>query len=42
MITINCPKCEKEVLIDIKNALDEHGEVYQCPNCKSKFRYTDR
>ena len=40
MITLNCPKCKNVVSINIANAIDEHGEVFMCPNCRYKFRYT--
>ena len=39
MIKVPCPKCSHSVDIDIKKAVDEHGEVFICPNCKFKFRY---
>ena len=42
MTTVNCPKCKKEVEINIANAVDENGEEHQCPHCGLVFRYTDR
>ena len=41
-MVIECPKCKKEVPLDVQNALDEDGEVYRCPHCGWKFRYTAR
>ena len=42
METIKCPKCNGEVKIDISKAIDENGEVYQCPKCKTKIRFTNK
>ena len=42
MNIVNCPKCNKSIEIDISKAIDELGEVYMCPNCKWKLRYTDK
>lgn len=39
MIIVKCPKCKKEVQIDLKNAVDEEGEVFRCPHCHYEFRY---
>ncbi len=39
MKTVSCPKCGKEVPIDISKAIDEHAEVFICSNCNWKFRY---
>ena len=39
---IQCPKCHKDVEINIANAIDELGEVFRCPHCKWPIRYTDR
>ena len=39
MTTIKCPKCNSNVEINISKAIDEHGEVFECPKCKYKFRY---
>ncbi len=40
MTTIKCPKCGSELQINIAKAIDEHGEVFKCPNCKYLLRYT--
>ena len=40
MIKIKCPKCNTEVEINISKAVDENGEVFMCPNCGFKLRYT--
>lgn len=42
MITIKCPKCKKEVEIDIAHSVSEDGEVFMCPYCKWKFRYVQK
>jgi len=42
MIIINCPKCGNKVKINISNAIDEFGEVYNCPTCHYMFRYTEK
>jgi uncharacterized protein YbaR (Trm112 family) len=42
MVIIKCPKCQHDVEINIANAIDENGEVFLCPNCGMKFRYTDK
>ena len=39
MTIIKCPKCRTDVEINISKAVDEHGEVFEYPNCKFKFRY---
>lgn len=39
MNIIRCPKCSSAVPINIVNAKDEHGEVFECPRCKFLFRY---
>jgi len=39
MNTIPCPKCRKEVCVDISKAVDEHGEVFVCSHCGWNFRY---
>lgn len=38
-MTIPCPFCKTPVEVDIRNAIDEEGEVFLCPNCRKKFRY---
>lgn len=40
MIKVNCPRCDTEVEINISNAVDELGEVFECHNCNFHFRYT--
>ena len=42
MTIVKCPKCHKEVKINVANALDEDGELYRCPHCDYVFRYTER
>ena len=42
MKIINCPKCGKEVKIDIANSISDDGEVFQCPYCKYQFRYVEK
>ena len=42
MTTIKCPKCQKDIKIDITKALDPDGELYRCPHCGYAFRYTER
>ena len=39
MNIINCPKCKKEISIDISKSISDDGEVFVCPECKYKFRY---
>ena len=39
MTTISCPICKQNVTIDISKAIDEEGEVFECPHCNSDFRY---
>lgn len=39
--TIKCPKCGADVQINIANAVDEEGEVFACPECMYKMRYTE-
>ena len=39
---IKCPKCKKEIKINIANAIDEDGELYDCSYCGYTFRYTER
>ena len=38
---IKCPKCDKEVEIDIVNSVSEDGEVFVCPHCGYYFRFVD-
>ena len=42
MKTIDCPKCALSVEINLAHASDEQGEVFTCPNCGYKFRFTDK
>ena len=42
MKIIKCPKCGKEVKIDIVNSITDDGEVFQCPYCKYQFRYVEK
>ena len=42
MKTINCPKCNFPVEINIVSAVDEQGEVFVCPKCGYKFRFADK
>ena len=42
MVVIKCPKCGKDVTINIGNSVTEDGEAYMCPHCKYVFRYTER
>lgn len=42
MEKIACFNCGNLVQIDISKAIDEEGEVFVCPNCKKKFRYTNK
>jgi DNA-directed RNA polymerase subunit RPC12/RpoP len=34
---MNCPKCNKEIELDVSKALDERGEIFICPHCGYKF-----
>lgn len=42
MKIIKCPKCKKDVEINIAKSITSDGEVFKCPHCKYKFRYTER
>lgn len=42
MEKVKCVKCGSENEIDISKAIDENGEVFICPNCGQKFRYTHK
>lgn len=42
MERVKCVRCGSEVEINISNAMDEEGEVFKCPNCGFKFRYTHK
>lgn len=39
-MTIICPKCGNHFSVTITDAVDEHGEVFICPNCRYLLRYT--
>ena len=39
MEKINCPKCNKEITINIAKAVDENGEEFICTNCGYIIRY---
>ena len=41
MKIIKCPKCGKEVKIDIVNSISDDGEVFRCPHCHYDFRYVE-
>ena len=41
MKTIECPKCGANVIIDLKLAVTEDGEVFRCPSCGWLFRYVE-
>jgi len=42
MKVIKCPKCGEDVEINIARSITDDGEVYMCPNCGYKIRYTER
>lgn len=39
MDIVKCPRCNKDVEINIANSMTEDAEVYRCPHCKFVFRY---
>ena len=39
MTIVKCPKCRTDVEINISKAVDEHAEVFECPNCGYHFRF---
>lgn len=39
---VHCPKCGGEVKIDISRAVDTEAEVFMCPECKYRFRFTEK
>lgn len=41
MKTIKCPKCGKDVEIDICKSVTDDGEVFRCPVCGWLFRYVE-
>lgn len=42
MDKVKCVRCGQEVIIDIAKAKDSEGEVFECPYCSLKFRYTKK
>lgn len=42
MKIIKCPKCNKDVKIDIAKSISDDGEVFVCPHCRYKLRYVDK
>lgn len=42
MKEIKCPKCNREVEINISNAIDENAESYMCPHCHFIFRFCNK
>lgn len=42
MKTVNCPKCNNLVEINISNSISEDGEVFQCQKCGWQFRYVEK
>ena len=42
MEKVKCINCGNDVEINIAKALDEDGEVFSCPVCGQKFRYTNK
>ena len=39
---INCPKCHKPTSINLSNAVDIDGEVFECEHCKYLFRFVNK
>ena len=39
---VKCPKCGKEVKIDIAKTIGEEGEVFMCDYCNWPFRYVQK
>ena len=39
---VSCPKCGRDVEINIANATDENGEEFMCMGCGFKFRYAKK
>jgi DNA-directed RNA polymerase subunit RPC12/RpoP len=39
MTTIKCPKCRKETSFELRDAIDEEGEIYRCQHCGWPFHY---
>lgn len=42
MKKIKCPKCNKEITINIAKAIDENSEEFKCENCGYIFRYVEK
>lgn len=42
MIIIKCPKCTKELSLNISNSVSDDGEVFLCKYCKYPFRYVEK
>jgi predicted RNA-binding Zn-ribbon protein involved in translation (DUF1610 family) len=42
MVTVKCPKCKEDVVIDIAKCVDEEGEVHVCPKCGMFFRWVEK
>jgi len=44
MKTIQCPnpKCDNQVTLDISKSVDANGEVFICPKCGQKIRFTEK
>ena len=37
-----CPRCGSSVSIDISKAVDSEAEVFICPECRYRFRFTEK
>ena len=42
MTKIICPKCGKEVELNVVNSVSEDGEVFRCPHCNWLIRFTNK
>ncbi len=42
MKIVKCPKCGKEVKLDVAKAIDEEGEVFKCEHCNWSFQYVQK
>lgn len=42
MTIVKCVNCGGDVKLDLSQAQDENGEVFKCPHCGLKFRYTEK
>ena len=36
---VKCPKCGKEIELDISKSVTDDGEVFRCPQCQYLFRF---